>query len=187
MRTRGISNFSFHFLNKHPMIGATLVGFVCGSLALVFPQLPIRNVTLSAVLQAVLVFAVFFGGLILCSWPLRSYGVVLVSSFFANTSGSLVQWTRHTFDLTFFFPGGLFQASGVLGFLVEASLGVLTTFLLIAPVVWLRRRYWPVYQPGHCRKCGYSLFGLSSNRCPECAEPFTAEDQTPLPNANDTT
>jgi len=32
------------------------------------------------------------------------------------------------------------------------------------------------YQPGFCKKCGYSLHGLSSNACPECGKPFSPNE-----------
>ncbi len=48
--------------------------------------------------------------------------------------------------------------------------------LLIASVTaWLWRldRPWP--PPGHCRRCGYNLKGLTEARCPECGTGFSVE------------
>ena len=46
-----------------------------------------------------------------------------------------------------------------------------------------RRVFWrlltarlPGHEPGHCRQCGYNLFGLDRMRCPECGRAFTAEE-----------
>lgn len=36
-----------------------------------------------------------------------------------------------------------------------------------------RRLKWsPVFPDGHCQRCGYSLFGLPEDRCPECGTTF---------------
>lgn len=35
---------------------------------------------------------------------------------------------------------------------------------------WLRRRSF--HSPGHCRGCGYNLYGLPESRCPECGTRF---------------
>jgi len=43
---------------------------------------------------------------------------------------------------------------------VVASMGVVS--------VWIRRRWFPLHEPGHCANCGYNLWGINSGRCPEC-------------------
>lgn len=51
-------------------------------------------------------------------------------------------------------------------------LGFLALWLVLSAlsltVVGVRRRTWPVIEEGCCQKCGYSLYGLTSKRCPEC-------------------
>lgn len=44
--------------------------------------------------------------------------------------------------------------------------------LVLCTLVWVRNRYWPRFPPGHCARCGYCLFGLLTERCPECGTPF---------------
>ena len=39
-----------------------------------------------------------------------------------------------------------------------------------ATLLWWRARRVPI--PGHCRKCGYDLAGLSDEKCPECGTPL---------------
>ena len=34
----------------------------------------------------------------------------------------------------------------------------------------------PIREPGLCKKCGYSLYGLPSMACPECGKPFSPRD-----------
>jgi hypothetical protein len=36
-------------------------------------------------------------------------------------------------------------------------------------LVW---RFVPKFPPGHCRRCGYNLKGLTQPRCPECGASF---------------
>ena len=47
-------------------------------------------------------------------------------------------------------------------------------FVLAAPTLLMRWLDRPRRQlPGHCRRCGYDLTGLSEARCPECGEGFS--------------
>ncbi len=38
--------------------------------------------------------------------------------------------------------------------------------------LWAWRCRPAMYQPWQCQACGYALFGLRQNRCPECGRPF---------------
>jgi hypothetical protein len=62
-------------------------------------------------------------------------------------------------------------------------LGLLTVALPLAAlsliIVVVRRRYWPVYPAGHCQVCGYCLYGLTGDRCPECGSLFRTADGLP--------
>ena len=49
--------------------------------------------------------------------------------------------------------------------------------LMLSVVVLLRRRFWPVFPGGHCRYCGYCLYGLPTPRCPECGRPCNAPNR----------
>ena len=49
------------------------------------------------------------------------------------------------------------------------TFGALTLACWIGTGIYLRRRF-PVR--GACRRCGYSLRGLTVPRCPECGQPF---------------
>lgn len=48
-------------------------------------------------------------------------------------------------------------------------------FAILSGFVFVRMRFWPVYPPGHCQRCGYDLFGLESARCPECGTAFVSK------------
>ena len=48
---------------------------------------------------------------------------------------------------------------------------------------WSLRRSPP---PGRCRQCGYILYGLPSNRCPECGTTFDPAEATVPPEADHT-
>jgi len=52
---------------------------------------------------------------------------------------------------------------GVYGFL-----GLVVNLLVVSIAVWSRRHFYPIYELGHCQKCGYDLTGNVSGRCPEC-------------------
>ncbi len=45
---------------------------------------------------------------------------------------------------------------------------MLAPFLLMSVFIWVRRRYWPIYEDGCCFNCGYDLTGNVSGTCPEC-------------------
>ena len=47
---------------------------------------------------------------------------------------------------------------------------------------WIRQRF--LIPKGHCRCCGYNLYGLTENRCPECGKPITHEGNVPRPTAD---
>jgi hypothetical protein len=54
------------------------------------------------------------------------------------------------------------------------ALGVIIVSIFVLPRA-------PLPSPeGHCRKCGYSLRGLETLRCPECGEPFQSQDEIDL-------
>ncbi len=115
--------------------------------------------------------ALYFFGLGMACRPLCSYRVVWKLGFVASVGFALVGCTNvllHKQLFVRFVPWLLLVGAG--GMLV--GVWGLTGSVLCA-VVFLRNRYWPVYPPGCCKKCGYCLYGLTSRRCPECGRPFT--------------
>lgn len=67
---------------------------------------------------------------------------------------SLVPWT---------FPIGT-----ILVLLIVWTIGCGAVLVLI----YLRRKWLPIFPDGHCQRCGYCLFGLPEDRCPECGTTF---------------
>ncbi len=111
-------------------------------------------------------------------WPLTSYALAfrlsLVSSIALVCAGMVNMFVRKTDDVSlvpWFFPIVYLAV-----FVTIWGVG----FAIISSLVFVRIRYWPVYPPGHCERCGYNLFGLQSGRCPECGTAFvlkkTVED-----------
>jgi hypothetical protein len=45
---------------------------------------------------------------------------------------------------------------------------VLSLCVCVSSLFWPRKRR----DTSHCRNCGYNLYGLTENRCPECGTPF---------------
>ncbi len=116
----------------------------------------------------------YMAGLAAYSWPLRNYRLVLRVTF-AGAVGFLAVGLLNAL-LTLPSHTSKVMLLGV-GLTMLASFWVGTGSLLCG-VVWLRRRYWPVYGPGQCIQCGYDLRGLANPRCPECATPFEAAEPT---------
>lgn len=117
-----------------------------------------------------IVVVAYFFGLAGLSLPYRNYPAVLklgaatAAGFAIHAGFSLALkehegWGSYTWVTVVGVPTlliGTFAANAV----------VLCTFN------WLRTRFWPCFPPGHCARCGYCLFGLPTQRCPECGTPF---------------
>ncbi len=66
--------------------------------------------------------------------------------------------------------------SGLPGLALTATLSVLVLGPPVLGALWLNQIHNPrPPKPGVCAKCGYSLAGLESNRCPECGESINGE------------
>jgi len=52
--------------------------------------------------------------------------------------------------------------------------------MVILALTHRRRKWSPIFPDGYCQRCGYSLFGLPGDRCPECGTTF---DRTSGPAA----
>jgi hypothetical protein len=114
----------------------------------------------------------YLAGLVLANWPLTSLhrmwmsALLMAAGYMSIACLNMWQALRagliHRHSVVY-----LVLAVGLLAFWVGgAAIG--------SVLVCLRRRYWPVYPPGHCKKCGYCLFGLTSRRCPECGTEFAS-------------
>jgi hypothetical protein len=110
-------------------------------------------------------------------WPLLSYKIACIIALLAtlsrgivDTMARLIMENLYPEDIISFFP--YFCGTFVLVFLV--------TWGLLCGLIFVRRRYWPVYQEGLCAKCGYDLRGLVEPRCPECGTPFDSPIPTPV-------
>ena len=55
---------------------------------------------------------------------------------------------------------------------LELMFGLLIFTAICLVAVFLRRRFWPIFPAGCCKKCGYDLIGSTSGRCPECGEHY---------------
>jgi len=70
----------------------------------------------------------------------------------------------------------------IVGIPLAFALTFLITSLVLCGSTYIRRRISPPIPPGHCTRCGYCLFGLPTNICPECGTPFCAPDETTRPS-----
>jgi hypothetical protein len=87
-------------------------------------------------------------------------------------------WKRKSFKHTTFQTNWQTPVSGTI---ITFSTWWLTTLLSLPLVsrIYRHRRANRWHREGRCRKCGYDLRGLTSDRCPECGEPVHREVRTP--------
>jgi len=166
------------FFRRHRFLTAILVGFAYGRASEVARPLIQAHVHTTAV--AIAINAAFLAALALAIGvfcvPLRTYRTVLAASAFAILGGigagipRIVPWMVRTWSQPLGKPylAVLLVSPFLLTWAAEC--------LLLSLIVFLRNRYRPVFPPGHCRKCGYNLFGLPEPRCPECGKPFELQD-----------
>jgi len=108
----------------------------------------------------------YFVGLVMICLPLRRYRLTLLVPVTAEAV-MFTTWLALTLPRTTQPWTGLVEVL-LIGFAVYA---ILPAFLLTS-AAFIRNRYWPVHEPGHCRVCEYDLRGLPEPRCPECGTPF---------------
>jgi hypothetical protein len=105
-------------------------------------------------------------------WPLTTYrGVAQVTALERISNNSLgLAWTlvSDTADETLLWVLSVTAGGTILS--LAFVYGVMTL------VVFARRRLWPVYRNGYCRRCGYDLRGLTEERCPECGTAFRRQE-----------
>lgn len=118
---------------------------------------------------------VVLAGLYLCAlaalcWPWTSYALALRLSLAAAIAlvcvGSVNVLVRDLGDTR------LVPWIVPVGILFVFAIFCAGAFAVLSSFVFVRMRYWPVYPPGHCERCGYNLFALQSARCPECGTPL---------------
>jgi len=113
---------------------------------------------------------IYLAGLALASWPLTSLRKVWMSALLMAAGyisiASINMWQALR-------TGLIHRRSAACIVLVSVLFAFWVGYSAIGSLlVWVRRRYWPIFPPGHCKKCGYCLFGLTTRRCPECGTPF---------------
>ena len=111
-------------------------------------------------------------GLLGVCWPMRSYRAAAV----AIVGGSLGSTTVSLGNLCLLLAGPYAPPFKPVWLLYAGPVYFAGTFaivfLLLAAIVYVRKRFWPFYEPGRCRVCDYDLRGLPEPRCPECGTPF---------------
>lgn len=125
-------------------------------------------------LVRVVLCTVFLVALVTLCWPWTDYVMARQLSMrfvgWMGCAGSLSMFVRSGGNLNLF-PYTIPVAMTIA---LAAVLAVVFSFL--AGVIFVRKRYWPVHLPGHCRHCGFCLFGLLNATCPECGNEFVRDD-----------
>ena len=130
-------------------------------------------VPIAGTVELTVLAGLFLLALAALSWPWTSYPVALRLSLASTTAlvcvGTVNAFVRDPGDtriVPWIVPVGV-----VFVFAVFCA----GAFVVLSGLVFVRTRYWPVYPPGHCERCGYNLFALPSARCPECGTPFVSK------------
>lgn len=89
-----------------------------------------------------------------------------LAQHFQRNAGSAAQQAAELFAM--FTDGSLYPYSLALDWPFHVACVVFA-----ARALWLLRR--DQHVPGHCRRCGYNLTGLTEARCPECGTRFLEE------------
>lgn len=78
-----------------------------------------------------------------------------------------------------------FIADGHVKIVMHLVLIGMATGLMVIYLVASKRERDDRLKPGHCRNCGYNLFGLRDPRCPECGTVFEPDTNgTDAPTAD---
>ena len=162
---------------RHPFISAAVLGVVYYLVASILPH---------RWGLAYLWLGLYFVGLVAIGLPLRRYRVAVLVPFtaaaFAFGTWSLI-WLPRMIDER---APGFSWTSIAMGLGAPLAMCSIVPSLLLTGATFVRNRYWPVHEPGHCRVCQYDLRGLPEPRCPECGTPFDPAEVPALGQAEDT-
>lgn len=114
--------------------------------------------------------AVYFVAICACCWPLTSYRLGFFVALAATLSFDAV---RVLYNISYW--GDSLAENLSLLSVVGIGADWVLAWLVISLAVFFRKRRWPVYPAGCCRKCGYNLTGVERPRCPECGTPFVPQ------------
>lgn len=164
-------------IERHPYLSAAVLGVVY---YLAASNLPHRWGL------SYLWLALYLVGVVVICLPLRRYRLALLVPV---TAGGFTLGTWSVIRL----PGiiadwapGFSRTSLAIGLLIPFAACSILPALLLTGATFVRNRYWPVHEPGHCRVCQYDLRGLPEPRCPECGTPFDPTEVPALAGVEDT-
>lgn len=166
-RAPSICAVAWSVVQRHRMVPGALVGlsFPVARVVSDLLAVPVPDTVELTVLAVLYLIA-----LAMLCWPWTSYALAVRLSLAAAIAlvcvGTINVFVRDLGDMRrvpWVFPVGTVSV-----FVVFCAVA----FVVLSGLVFVRMRFWPVYPPGHCERCGYDLFGLQGARCPECGTPF---------------
>lgn len=119
-------------------------------------------------------FALNYVCLMFICWPLQKYRLAVLVSLVAGTGFTLIGMRTFLRAWRMGFIPDLFSV--VLAIPKAFVFACVFNCLLLCLAVRIRNHYWPVHSEGHCKNCGYCLYGLATGRCPECGTCVETED-----------
>ena len=159
------------FVQRHPAGSAFMISIIFPSVRMMATEfrLPPSDAT-----KMMVQFVLYFPTLALISWPLTKYNAALRTSLGASAGlccFGVVNTIIHAPSNT-----PLFSWPMAFVFAASAFMQVILYGGYLTVLVYIRMRFWPRFPLGHCRRCGYNLFGLQDARCPECGTGFEASN-----------
>jgi len=153
---------------NHPFVS----GMILGVLEYAVAYCAFRIVPGPGYVLATLIALTFLGLVCIC-WPLRKYRAAILTPLAVILSQDLLGKAVYLYSTSAGLGPPPLPARTILWIWLVNDLVFFGGFCgpLVA-AVFVRNRYWPVYEPGYCGACGYNLRGLPEPRCPECGTPF---------------